>query len=195
MNRFLLLTAFGAGLLAAPQAHAQVLDPARFDVLFSEEPTVEVNLQGSLLRLAAAATREDEPETAALIDGLNAITVRIYPLSAALTDLASDLGDVGHGLEADGWSTFVRVRDGGGGEGENGDVWIYVRDDGEVFGGLVVMALDPDEDSAAFVLIDGEIKPDDIGRLSSRFGSVNLNLNDEADDDEPDGEASSGDEH
>jgi hypothetical protein len=179
MKRLLLLTAFGAGLLATPRADAQVLDPARFDVLFSEEPTVEVNLQGSLLRLAAAATREDEPETAALIDGLNAITVRIYPLSSALADLSGDLGDVGHNLEADGWSTFVRVRDGGGDEGENGDVWIYVRETGDVFGGLVVMALDPDEDSAAFVLIDGEIAPDDIGRLSSRFGSVNLNLDDD----------------
>ena len=181
MKYALLVAALALAALTAPRATAQItIDISRFDDLFSEEPTVEVNLRGSLLRLAAAATREDEPDMSTLIEGLNAITVRIYPLSSARTNVSSDFSDVGHRLEADGWSTFVRVRDT---DEDNNDVWIYVRDDGDNFDGLVVMALDPDEDQAAFVLIDGHIDPDDIGRLS-RFGNVHLNMNGNHDHDE-----------
>ena len=194
MNRFPLSLAlaaglFAAGLFATPGAAAQpaLLDLGRLDALFGEEPTVEVNLRGSLLRLASATLQEDEPETAALIEGLDAVTVRIYPLSSALADLDGDLTALGRQFEADGWQTFVRVRNtdrSGGEDAQNEDVWIYVRDEGDAFGGLVVMALDPDEDHAAFVVIDGRIEPDQIGRLSSRFGSVNLDGDDDEDSDE-----------
>jgi hypothetical protein len=185
MNRFLLfLLAVAVGLLLAPGAFSQPapLDLGRLDAFFDEEPTVEVNLTGSLLRLAAAATAEDEPETSAIIEGLDAITVRIYPLSSAIAGLGDDLSDIGHQLEADGWQTFVRVRDNDSEDEGAEDVWIYVREEGEAFGGLVVMALDQAEDQAAFVVIDGLIEPDQIGRLSSRFrtfGSDEEHGNDE----------------
>jgi hypothetical protein len=192
MNRFLLLLSLAAAFLAAPGAAAQpsLLDLDRLDAFFDEEPTVEVNLRGSLLRLASAALQEDEPETAALIEGLDAVTVRVYPLSSAVADLASDLSNVGRQFEAEGWQTFVRVRNTGRntddpddeGDGDE-DVWIYVREEGEAFGGLVVMALDPGEDHAAFVLIDGLIEPDQIGRLS-RFRDFDFGRDDEPEEDE-----------
>jgi hypothetical protein len=185
MNRFLpFLLVVAVGLLLAPGAFAQpsLLDVDRLDTLFDEEPTVEVNLRGSLLRLAAAATAEDEPETSAIIEGLDAITVRIYPLSSAVAGLGDDLSDIGHQLEDDGWQTFVRVRDNDSDENGAEDVWIYVREEGEAFGGLVVMALDQAEDQAAFVVIDGLIEPDQIGRLSSRFGSFDFDDDEERSD-------------
>ncbi|MDX1420478.1 MAG: DUF4252 domain-containing protein [Rubricoccaceae bacterium] len=168
MTRLLLfLLTVAVGLLFAPASHAQpALDLSRLDSYFGDEPRVEVNLSGAMLGLAAAATAEDEPGASALIEGLNAVTVRVYDLSSALTDLAANLTDLGHQLEADGWQTFVRVR---GTDDDNEDVWIYVREAGDAFGGLVVMALDEDEDEAAFVVIDGLINPEDIARLS-QFG-------------------------
>jgi hypothetical protein len=191
MSRFFpILFAFG---LAAPGALAQpsALDFARLDTYFGEEPLVEVNLTGSLLRLASAAMAEDEPETSALLDGLDAVTVRIYALSSALTDLDADLADLGHQLEADGWQTFVRVRANDRREGdEPEDVWIYVREaGGDAFGGLVVMALDEDEDQAAFVAIDGLIAPDQIRDLSSQFNPFGRNRDhDEEHQDEANGD-------
>lgn len=182
-----LLILFAVGLAGAPNALAQpALDLDRLDRYFGEEPTVEVNLQGSLLRLAAAATREDEPDAAALMDGLNAVTVRIYPLSSALDELGDDLSDLGQQLEADGWQTFVRVRDHDRENEHREDVWIYVREAGDAFGGLIVMALDEEKDEAAFVVIDGLIEPDQIGRLSSSFGDLDFDWDDEEDGDEGD---------
>ena len=168
----LLLSALAALALALP-ASAQPITGAQLDALFDSEPQVEVNLRGALLRLAAAATREDEPETAAMIDGLNAITVRIYPAPMADRGRAIDrLEDIGRSFERDGWLTLVRVRAVPGSDDDDGDVWIYVREEGDIFGGLAVMAADAEEETVVFVLIDGVINPDDVGALTRRFGRV-----------------------
>lgn len=172
-----------AALALAPAVSAQPFSGADLDALFESEPQVEVNLRGSLLRLAAEATRADEPETAAVIDGLNQIIVRIYPSPMAdrVTSLAR-LTDIGHRFEDQGWLTLVRVRSIPGDEDSDGDVWIYVRDEGDMFGGLAVMAVEEDEDQVVLVMIDGLIDPTQIGALTRRF--ANVDYDDDVDDDE-----------
>ena len=170
-------------LLAVPIASAQTSIP--FDVrtlndYFDQEPKVEVNLRGSLLRLAVEATSESEPEIADMVRGLNAVTVRVYPLESARDGLSAQLSSIGDRFESDGWFTFVRVR---GDEEDPEDVWIYVRDEGEVFGGMVVMALDYEDQEAAFILIDGLIDPAQVGRLSARFGGPDTDDEDDEDSD------------
>lgn len=196
--RALLLSAALAAIALASRATAQpLLDPVQLDGLFDVEPTVEVNLSGSLLRLAAEASRGDEPEVATMIDNLRGITVRIYPLDAALGDVDAEVGQIGRQFEAAGWNTLVRVRarpDARLAEGEEDedvedeDVWVYVRDAAEAFDGLVVMTLDRTEGQAVFVHLDGTINPADVGRLSRRFGDVDVEADegetDEADDEE-----------
>ena len=182
MTRLLL---FGLLLaLAAPALHAQTtsIDVRALDSFFQREPKVEVNLKGSLLRLVVEASREDEPEFAEMVSGLNAVTVRVYDLASALDGLTDRLSRLGSDLEANGWSTLVRVR--GDEDEDEDDVWIYVLDDGSVIDGLAVMALDHDEDSVSFVLIDGTIDPSQIGRLSARFGGPDLDDDDEDDTDD-----------
>lgn len=176
--------------LLAPLAQAQTpppLDLRTLDAFFDREPKVEVNLRGSLLRLAVEATRESEPDVAELVDGLNAVTVRVYPLDAARNDLVGQLTEIGHSFEDAGWFAFVRVR---GDEEDPEDVWIYVRDEGESFGGMAVMALDHDDQEAAFILIDGRIDPAQVGRLSARFGGPDT---DRADEDDADAGDADGD--
>ena len=188
MNR--LVCALALALLL-PTASAQaVFDLARLDGLFDRPAKVEVNLRGSLLGLAAAATNDSEPELSDLIRSLDAVTVRVYPLGAARADLEASVGSMMDALAADGWYTMVRVRADAPGtvydegeEPERGDVWVYVRDRGDAFGGLAVVALDPDEGAAAFVHIDGLIDPSQVGRLTSRFGNVDVDAEEEGDDD------------
>ena len=172
MNRLLALCCLA--VLAAPALRAQPtsIDVRSLDTFFDSEPKVEVNLKGSLLRLISEASREDEPEFADMITGLNAVTVRVYDLDTALDGLTTRLSRLGSDLEANGWSTLVRVR--GDEEEEEDDVWIYVLDDGTAFGGLAVMSLDHTEGDVSFVLIDGTIDPSQIGRLSSRFGGPDI---------------------
>lgn len=177
-------------LLLAPVASAQpVFDLDRLDSLFDREPKVEVNLRGGLLGLAAAATADSEPELSGMIDALSAITVRIYPLASARSDMGRSIDSMLDGIETDGWYTMVRVRSDPSdrvqplGEDEepedDEDVWVYVRDQDDVFGGLVVVALNRTEGDATFVHIDGRITPAEIGRLTTRFGDVNINTDDD----------------
>lgn len=171
MTRFLLVIALAAIAAQPALAQPKSIDVRDLDAFFQDEPKVEVNLKGSLLRLVVEASREDEPEFADMVNGLNAVTVRIYDLDTALGDLENQLSGLGDNFEDDGWSTLVRVR---ADEEDQDDVWIYVLDDGAMFGGLAVMALDHEDNQVAFVLIDGLIDPAQIGKLSSRFGGVDI---------------------
>jgi len=179
MTRYLFLL---LALLMAPAASAQSVpfDIRSLDAYFDKQPKVEVNLRGSLLRLAVEATADSEPEVAEMVRGLNAVTVRVYPLESARAGLSDQLSAIGSQFESDGWFTFVRVR---GDEDDPEDVSIYVRDDGDMFGGMVVMALDPEDQEAAFIIIDGLIDPAQVGRLSARFGGPDT---DDAEDDDDD---------
>ena len=180
--RSLLLSALAAlALTTAPRAQT-VIDLSELDRMFESEPRVEVNLRGALLRLAAEATRADEPETAALIDGLRGVTVRVYPAPEGdRPQIVSSLADVGRRFESDGWLTLVRVRSLPDDDDSDGDVWIYVRESGSIFDGLAVLALDEEDSNAVFVHIDGTIDPTDIGRLTRRFGDIDVDVDTDAD--------------
>ncbi|MEM1053965.1 MAG: DUF4252 domain-containing protein [Bacteroidota bacterium] len=183
MTRFL-LAALAVLLPLAPSA--QILDPDRLDAMFGSEPTVEVNLRGSLLTLAAEAARADDPEIGLMLDGLRGVTVRIYSASEDHSRFLSRMDEIGDEFERDGWLTMIRVRgyrgdaDGDGDEDE-GDVWVYVLDDGERFDGMAVMALEPEDDTAVFVHIDGTIDPADVARLTNTFGDVDIDFDDDDD--------------
>ena len=167
MTRFLLLLVIAGGLAAAP-ARAQSFDLSAVEALFSEEPRVEVNLRGSLLRLVAESSREDDPDLARMIDGLQGIFVRQYALSRARNDLNGRLRTLARSLEGGGWETLVRVRE------DDEDVYILQRPAANALSGLVVMSLSPSDDEATFVFINGRIDPAQVGRLGGRLGVEHL---------------------
>ena len=173
----------GAALaLLVPATGAQPVTPSDLDALFGTEPQVEVNLRGSLLRLAAEAARESEPEAATMLDGLRAVTVRVYPAAGAAEASAVRLfSDVASRFETQDWFTLVRVRSLPD-DDEDGDVWVFVRESGDTFEGMAVMAIDKEDETAVFVHIDGTINPAQVSELSRRFARVDL------DDDEADNE-------
>ena len=163
LTRSLILAACAllVGVLPASAQRGLQLDDV--DALFSEEARVEVNLQGPLLRLVAEASRAEEPEFAAMVDGMRGIFVRQYALSTARNGMDSRVRDMARSLESGGWQTLVRVRE------DDEDIFIYLLPDGDIIDGLVVMALDSTEDEATFVTFDGRIDPAQIGRLGARF--------------------------
>lgn len=169
MTRLLVLLALGV-LAALPlRAQPTLFDAATLDALFDQPPRVEVNLGGSLLRIAASA--DDDPDTSNLLRGLRGITVRVYALDAARTDLRSRLDGFGRRLASDGWQTMVRVRPS---DEDTDDVSIFVREVGDTFDGMVVMALDEAEGDASFVFLDGPIDLARISDLSDRFAGTDL---------------------
>ncbi len=170
--------------LAVPlAATAQPMTGADVDALFQSEPQVEVNLQGSLLRLAAEAARAEEPEAALMLDGLRKITVRIYPTPPDQRGFAIDrLTDIGRQFESQGWFTLVRVRSLPDDPDNDEDVWVFVRDDGDSFDGMAVLAFEPEDQTSIFVLIDGTVDPTQVAELSRRFARVDIDGRDDDDD-------------
>ena len=176
-----LLAAWMLVLIALPQsAQAQRgvrTDPGYVNLermgglsdLFDEDPTIEVNVEGALMKLVAEASRFEDPELADLLLKLKGVYVRAYELDRQHFDAIRDrAGDIGDELIDDGWSRVVRVRD------RDEHVQMLVNYTGDVVSGMVVMTIEEDSDEAVFVNIVGEIDPAQIGRIGRKFRIGNV---------------------
>lgn len=141
------------------------LDLAGIDGWFDDEPWLEVNIKGALLRLVTEASRGEDPELTSILSKLKAIEVRGYPLThAQFEDIGRRTGSLASELEGRGWDTVVRVRE----DDQRVNIFMKVQED--VIAGLVVMVLEPDdEEGAVFVNIVGDINPEEIGRIGRKF--------------------------
>ncbi len=159
-------------LLAPAAASAQTpleRDPGYIDVDaltagITEEPTVEVDIRGALLRLVVSSARADDPELAGMLSRLRAIQVRVYKLDPRnRASVATRAADFARRLRADGWEPFVRVRD----EGDRVDM--LVRTSGDRITGLVALVTDGDDGDTVFMNLVGEVDPEQVGRIGRRF--------------------------
>jgi hypothetical protein len=134
--------------------------------LVDVEPHIEITLKGSLLRLAAEASRVEDDELAELLLGLTAIRVRGYRLGSGTGDVAEQLRSAARGITKDlrnrGWERVARIRE------QDAEVYLYVKESNEKIDGLTAMVID-EEGEAVFVNIVGHLDPADIGRIGRRF--------------------------
>jgi len=164
-----LVLAVSSLLLMAPaqQAQAQQAELASLPgyVDFNEVGTwfdmpanVEVNLRGTLLDLISGST--DDPEFSRLMNGLQAIQARGYPMpNGTQDDVMARFQELSSRLESDGWERIVYIRD------EEENLYIYAKPDGDSIAGLTVMMADPNERETMFVNIVGSIRPEEIGKI------------------------------
>ena len=178
MKRLVLLVLL---VLAALPARAQnlagdpgYLDLSRVDGWFSAEPTVEIDLKGSLLRMVTRSAQSDDPDLAAMLGRMRAVQVRIFPLAAgALASARTRTADLMRGLERQGWESFVRVRQ----DGQYVNMMVRPRGGtSDALAGLVVAVVDEDDDEpqAVFINIVGDVDPERIGEIGRRFGAPNV---------------------
>lgn len=134
------------------------------DRFFQRDARMEVNVEGALMRLVEAASRQEDPELADLLARLDGVFVLGYELAPHsrqdFDELATGMGD---DLRADGWTLLVRFSD----AVEN--THMFVRMDGDSVAGMVVMSVEEGSDQAVFVNIVGEIDPEQIGRIGQKF--------------------------
>jgi hypothetical protein len=164
MRRFATLTLLL--FLAAAGARAQKLadDPGylriqELDLFPSDKLSVEVNIEGALLRMVAAATRKEDPEFSAIVAGLKSIQVQVLPATALdANSLRGRIGRVLRLLEDRGWSSTLRVKE------KDEETYIYLKElDGKI-AGLTLLSLEPGNE-AVLINIAGRIDPAQIGRL------------------------------
>lgn len=117
----------------------------------------EVNLSLGPLAIGTArwAIDDDEdPELDALLDDVDGVRISVYKIKDNAEMFLADFTESKRNLIADGWQNFVKVKD----EDDEGYSLMFVKSNGDVIDGLVVLALSNDE--AVFINIIGNIHPD-----------------------------------
>ena len=165
MKRILLGLMAGAGLLVAQEFHEMI----NFDALkLKAEETVEVNLDGNLLKMAMGFLSDKKPDEAdakRLIGGIKGIYVRSLKFEKAGMYSTADMERIRGMLKGPQWSKVVNVES----TKKKGDnVGIYVRTDGTQMMGLVVLAFEPEE--LTVVNIVGVIDPAQVRELGGKLG-------------------------
>lgn len=164
-------------VLAATAGRAQKLTDQpgyvpieQLDLFPREKLSVEINLEGALLRLMAAAARGADPEFSSLIAGLKAIKVQAVPVSGLDEEaLRSKIGRTVRWLEDHGWTSTMKVRE----HGE--ETYLYLKEiDGKI-SGLTLLSLEPG-DEAVVINIVGRIDPEQLGRLSQSLDLPDVNV-------------------
>ncbi len=131
--------------------------------ILDDEPTVEIQLKGFLLRMVAGATRGSEPELSSMLRRLLLVRVEKYRLRRDDVErVVSKNNEIAKRLSKDGWEKIVRVRE------DRENVNVFVKPGEDRIDGIVVLVVDNNRE-AVFVNIVGEIDPEQIGRLGGKW--------------------------
>jgi hypothetical protein len=152
-------------LLAPTLASGQMLKLESLDKLAAKSAqSVNVNLDGSLLRLASrflSSNDADEVQVKKIVASLKGVYVRNYEFSKAGQYQESDIEAIRNQLRDAKWHHVVEVRG-----RDNSDVCL--RQDGDNITGLAVIVAEALE--LTVVYIDGPIDMDGLSKLSGNFG-------------------------
>jgi hypothetical protein len=144
--------------------HPGFVDFTELDQIAGSEPNVEVSLKEPLLNLITNILRTHDEDAAQFISTLVRVNVRVFDSSRIDTDrMAATMSAISQQLDADAWERVVRVREGR----EHVDVYFRLSESAEMIHGIAIMVTEPDE--TVLVNIVGNISPDDISAIGSRF--------------------------
>ncbi len=124
---------------------------------------VHVSIKDAMLRLVAAASRENEPELAKMMEGLRAVEVRVFEVTEdSATTVGATIRETANRLKKRGWDPAVEIRM------EDKQGFLYFRFEDERTVGLAGMFVETGGE-AMFVNIVGDIDPTLVGKLAARF--------------------------
>jgi hypothetical protein len=135
--------------------------------------SVDVNLDGSLLRLAAKFLSSDDPDQAKvkkLVEGLKGIYVKTFEFKTPGEYTTTDVDALRAQLRNPDWQRIVGVRSKEDGE----DVDVYIKPDAKGIGGLAIIATEPKE--LTLVNIVGVIDLDSLSELGGHFSIPELEV-------------------
>ncbi|HET7609844.1 MAG TPA: DUF4252 domain-containing protein [Gammaproteobacteria bacterium] len=166
---------FGSLMLLASSASAQGVFSFE-GIPLRGEPSVEVNLDESMIKLLGGAAELTG------FEGVTNVRVLVYEnIAEDMQGVLKFVESTGTKLEGDGWRAVVRVRE----EGEQVRIYMKPGTDGTLSGVTVMItesgSNDGDDDGggsgeAVFVNVSGNIRPEQLGQLASGIG-VNGVLN------------------
>lgn len=158
----------GCGITASGlHSHAGYAD---IDSPYWWQADSEVNLSLGPLAIGTARwviDEDEEPEIDALLDDVDGIRVSVYKVEDNSEIFKDNFAETQANLRADGWQHIVRVND-----DESTDYSLmFIKSNGEVIDGLVVLSLSDDE--AVFVNVIGNIHPDSFDPIMDQVYKKN----------------------
>ena len=171
MKRILVVfTLATVSLWAGPQ---DIQFPANFDKLAGKaKEVVDITLDADMLGLAGNFLSEgsaDEKTAKDLVKSFKGIYIRSFEFEEEGQYSNADLDDVRAQLKAPDWVRIVNVQEKKKG-GESAQIYLK-KENGKV-AGITILAAEPKE--LTVVHIVGPIKPEDIAKLSGKFGIPNM---------------------
>ena len=155
----LFLLAASSGLAQRLEDQPGYLPMEELDLFPRDKLSVEINLAGALLRMVAAATRQEDPEFSAMMSGLKSIKVQVFPLAGIDEgSIKTRIGRAVRWLEDRGWQSTIRVRE------HDEETYIYLKETDGKIAGLTLLSVQP-RDEAVAINIVGHIDPEQLGRL------------------------------
>jgi Domain of unknown function (DUF4252) len=153
--------------LAAAAVHAQALESLpgyvpieKLGLFPPDKLSVEINLVGPMLHMAAAATKSEDPAFSAVLAGLKSIRVQVFPLKGVdAAAIKVKVDGAARWLEARGWQSTLKVRD------QGQETYIYLKETNGKVEGLTLLSVDP-KDEAVIVNIVGRIDPAQLGSIA-----------------------------
>ena len=156
--------------LAVPAVHGQAmknqpgyLPIEQLNLFPPEKLSVEINIEGPILRMIAAATKQDDPGFASVIAGLKGITLQSFPLKGVDAGaVKARIAGAVRWLEGHAWTSSIKVRDKGD------ETYVYLKQSGDRIDGLTLLSVSPG-DEAVVINIVGTIDPAQLGRIGQKF--------------------------
>lgn len=125
------------------------------------EPSISINIGGTLLGFVSAMSEDSNPETAGMLSQLKGVRVFGYPLNEDPSIAKSKFLEVKSNLKSKGWEPVVQVND------ADDQVMIYMKMNGSNMEGLTVMTVDSTE--VMFINIIGVLDPKKLGQMMKTF--------------------------
>jgi hypothetical protein len=125
------------------------------------EPKVNITIGGTLLNFVGAMASQEDPEAAQVFSQLKGVRVSTYDTGGDTAAALAQLNSVKSTLQSASWEPVVQVNE----DGEQ--VQIFLKIDGEMIDGLVLMAVDDEE--AVFINVLGSLDPVQLGQVMKNF--------------------------
>lgn len=138
------------------------------------EPSVQIAVGASLLRLVSALSANENPEAAELFKRLHGVRVSVFENPSMNEGAVDYVKTISSKLNQQGWESVVTVNT------DDEQVRIFMKFNGENVEGITVMVLQ--EDEAVFVNVIGDLKPDELGKVMENF-DIDLGNHDDNDND------------
>jgi len=132
---------------------------------------VDVNLDGSLLKLASKfMTDEDDREALGIIKNLKGVYVKSFTFEKPGDYSPADVEAIRSQLQAPAWSRIVSARSKH--EGENAEIYLMTAADGGSVLGMAIICAEPTE--LTVVNIVGPVDIDKLSQLEGKMGIPRL---------------------